>query len=210
MKQNRPFPSLPRQAARFISAKPCIPVNSALSSIAAVDMPADVCSWTALSPSLMALVRLRIPVGRLTRMHRNGSRMRGHQYLAVLLLVCTAPGCIHMHPTRSGFLADYSQLEPVDKKARLQVKAVDAAALANVDSFYIEPVAWLADDMGLPANNEDAAEEIGNSLHESLAKELACIRPVVDEIGPGTAVVRSAVTGVRESLPIMNLILTFQ
>jgi hypothetical protein len=115
-----------------------------------------------------------------------------------------------MHPTRSGFLADYSQLEPVDKRAHLQVKPVDPCALINVDSFYIEPVAWLADDMGQPANSEGAQEAISNALHESLEKELSCIRPIVDDVGPRTAIVRSAVTGVRESQPIVNAILVTQ
>src|SRR5579871_2926973 len=132
-------------------------------------------------------------------MHRNGSRMRGRQLLPILILLCAASGCIHMHPTRSGFLADYSQLEPVDKRAHLQVKPVDPCALIDVDSFYIEPVAWLADDMGQPANSDGAQEAISNALHESLEKELSGIRPIVDEVGPRTAIVRSAVTGVRES-----------
>lgn len=136
--------------------------------------------------------------------------MGGHKFLLVLTLVCTAPGCIHMHPTQSGFLADYSQLEPVGKKDRLLVKAVDSAALQNVDSFYIEPVAWLADDMGQPANSNKDQEAIRNALQEALEKELGCLLPIVDEIGPQTAVVRSAVTGVRESMPIMNMILITQ
>jgi hypothetical protein len=136
--------------------------------------------------------------------------MRGHHFLLVLILAGTAPGCIHMHPTRSGFLADYSQLEPISKKDRLQVKPVDPCALANVDSFYIEPVAWLADDMGQPANSDGATEAISNALHESLVKELGGIRPIVDDVGPRTAIVRSAVTGVRESQPIVNIILITQ
>jgi len=136
--------------------------------------------------------------------------MRGHQILLLLTLLCAAPGCIHMHPTRSGFLADYSQLEAVGKKERLQVKPVDAVALANIDSFYIEPVVWLADDMGQPANSDKDELAIRESFQESLAKELGCIRPLVDEIGPRTAVVRAAVTGVREAMPIVNIIMITQ
>jgi hypothetical protein len=136
--------------------------------------------------------------------------MRGRQLLPILILVCASSGCIHMHPTRSGFLADYSQLEPVDKRAHLQVKPVDPYALMAVDSFYIEPVAWLADDMGQPANSEGAEEAISTALYDSLEKELKGIRPIVDEVGPHTAIVRSAVTGIRESQPIVNAILIAQ
>ncbi|MGE5191916.1 MAG: DUF3313 family protein [Deltaproteobacteria bacterium] len=135
---------------------------------------------------------------------------RGHQLLLLAALVSLAPGCINMHPTRSGFLADYSTLEPIDRRGRVRVKPVDPGALDQVDSFYIEPVVWLADDMGQPASSPRNEEVIRNSLQEALVKELSCIRPVVDEIGPGTAIVRSAITAVQESKPLENLLLMSQ
>jgi hypothetical protein len=134
----------------------------------------------------------------------------GPKVLLLLLLACLAPGCINMHPTRSGFLGDYSQLEPINKKDRVRVKPVEAEALDSVDSFYIEPVVWLADDMGQPASSPGNEELIRESLQEALVKELSCIRPIVDEIGPGTAIVRAAVTGVQESKPLENILLMSQ
>jgi uncharacterized protein DUF3313 len=121
----------------------------------------------------------------------------GHQILLLAVLVCVAPGCINMHPTRSGFLADYSALEPIDRRNRVRVKPVDPGALDQVDSFYIEPIVWLADDMGQPASSLRNEEAIRCALQEALVKELSCIRPIVEDIGPGTAIVRSAVTGVQ-------------
>src|SRR4029077_4526946 len=118
--------------------------------------------------------------------------------------------CIHMHPTRSGFLADYSSLEPDDKKGSVRVKPDDCVALEDVESFYIEPVVWLADDMGQPASNAANEETIRNSLQQALLKELSDIRPIVNEIWPRTAIVRAAVTGVQESKPIENILLMSQ
>lgn len=126
------------------------------------------------------------------------------------LLVAMPSGCVQMHPTRAGFLGDYSELQATNKRGSVRVKPVDAAALENVDSFYIEPVVWLADDLGQPAVREKDAVLFQKTLYESLTKELGPIRPIVDEIGPRTAVVRSAITGVREAQPLVNILLVAQ
>jgi hypothetical protein len=134
----------------------------------------------------------------------------GCKIVFTLAAAFSAAGCIQMHPTRSGFLADYSQLVPIDKKERLRVKPVDPAALENVDSFYIAPVEWLAADLGQPASSEKHEESIRNSLRSALERELGALRPIVSEIGPNTAIVRAAVTGVQESKPLENLLLMSQ
>lgn len=127
---------------------------------------------------------------------------------AVLAGVLALSGCIRMHPTRSGFLSDYSQLQQVDRHDRQRVAAADMDALDAVDSFYIEPIEWLADDLGQPSSSPQRAEEIRTALYEALVRKLAGIRPIVDEPGPATARVRAAVTGVQESKPFANLLLT--
>ena len=134
----------------------------------------------------------------------------GFTSLLLATMLGATCGCVRMHPTRSGFLTDYSQLVQVDKKDRIRANMVDAEALAQIDSFYIEPVEWLADDLGQPASSAQHAASLRTSLEVALAKELGCIRPVVDEIGPGTARVRAAVTGVQESKPFANLFLAVQ
>jgi hypothetical protein len=121
-----------------------------------------------------------------------------------------ASGCVQMHPTRSGFLSDYSGLVPVDKKDRVRIKPVDATALASIDSFYIEPVQWLADDLGQPASSEKRMIAMRDAFWAALVKELGKVRPIVSEFGPQTAVVRAAVTGVQESKPWANLFLAAQ
>jgi hypothetical protein len=133
----------------------------------------------------------------------------------ILLLLALAPmaiGCVEMSPTRSGFLTDYAGLREIKHHHRVRVKPVDPQELAEIDSFYIEPVEWLADDMGQPAGSPKHAERIRHALETQLACRLEEILPVVDleEIGPRTAIVRSAVTGVQESKPLINLLLITQ
>ncbi|MBI3862037.1 MAG: DUF3313 family protein [Planctomycetia bacterium] len=115
-----------------------------------------------------------------------------------------------MHPTRSGFLTDYGELAPIDKRDRVRITPVDADALAGIDSFCIEPVEWLADAMGQPATSEKRQVAMQDAFQSALVEELGKIRPIVEEPGPQTAVVRAAVTGVRESRPWVNLFLSAQ
>ena len=136
-----------------------------------------------------------------------------HNWIFRLLLLTSlgfVGGCIQMHPTRSGFLSDYSELAPIDKKNRVRIKPVDVTALAAIDSFYIEPVSWLADDLGQPASSEKRMIEMRDAFQAALAQELGNIHPIVDEIGPQTAVVRAAVTGIQEPKPFANLFMAVQ
>jgi hypothetical protein len=134
----------------------------------------------------------------------------GCKYIFMVVSAAAVSGCVQMHPTRSGFLGDYSQLVALDRKERIRVKPVEPAALGDVDSFYIAPVEWLADDLGQPASSEKNRDVIRNSLQAALEKELGSIRPVVADIGPKTATVRAAVTGVQESKPLENILLMSQ
>jgi hypothetical protein len=133
-------------------------------------------------------------------------------FLSLLLMMITGAscGCVQMYPTRSGFLTDYSQLVKVDKKDRVRANTVDPAALAQIDSFFIEPVVWLADDLGQPASNAKIETKLQNSLETALVTELSEIRPIVDELGPRTARVRAAVTGIQEAKPFANLFMAVQ
>lgn len=136
----------------------------------------------------------------------------GFTSLVLVTILGATSGCVQMHPTRSGFLTDYSHLVQVDKKDRVRANTVDAAALAQIDSFYIEPVAWLADDLGQPASSAANEAKLRNSLEMALVKELEIVRPIVieNEIGPGTARVRAAVTGIQEAKPWANLFMAVQ
>ena len=128
---------------------------------------------------------------------------------ALVALTC---GCVQMHPTRSGYLSGYRGFDRIDSKYRVigkgdarLVRWASACDLQGIDSFFIEPVAWLADDLGQPASSPERAACIREAFHEALTDQLGTIRPIVDSRGPRTAVVRSAVTGIQEAKPLVNL-----
>lgn len=131
-------------------------------------------------------------------------------YCGVLL---ASVGCVQMHPTRSGFISDYSRLRRVETHCRSLgrgdarlIRSARPSSFASVDSFYVEPVVWLADDLGQPASSDANAQQIRQSLEAALVEELAAIRPVVSTIGPRTAIVRSSVTGVQEAKALVNVL----
>ena len=117
-----------------------------------------------------------------------------------------------MHPTQSGYLSGYSGFDRIDSKCRVigkgdarLVRWASACDLQGIDSFFIEPVAWLADDLGQPASSPERAACIREAFQEALAEQLGTIRPIANAPGPRTAVVRAAVTGIQEAKPLVNL-----
>ena len=126
--------------------------------------------------------------------------------LGLAMIVLTS-GCVQMHPTQSGFLSDYSKLQRMSACDVSLIRPADFEGLATIDSFDIEPVVWLADKLGQLTHTTADAERIRRKMEICLATELGRIRPIVHEIGPRTARVRTAITGVQESKPIVNLVL---
>ena len=75
---------------------------------------------------------------------------------------------------------------------------------------HYEPVEWLADDLGQPASSPANAQQVSQSLKAALVEELCDIRPVVDNVGPRTEIVRSSVTGVQEAKVLANVLTLLQ
>jgi len=110
-------------------------------------------------------------------------------------------------------MSDYSSLRLVESHGRSfgrgdarLIRTPRVGIFADVDSLYIEPVEWLADDLGQPASSDVNAEQISRALKAALVEELCDIRPIVDTIGPRTAIVRSSITGVQESKALINVV----
>ncbi|MFT3684277.1 MAG: DUF3313 family protein [Phycisphaerales bacterium] len=102
-------------------------------------------------------------------------------------------------PTRSGFLKDYSRLEPVQPFKH--VLAERAATLGGYKSFIIEAPEVLAKTTidGKPLNNTVSAG-LANDLKTALVQSLAVNYTITDKPGPGVVRVRSAITAVGECL----------
>ena len=104
-----------------------------------------------------------------------------------------------VHP--SGFLGDYSQLEPLPKGDGMLVYRSREGVLADYDAFVVEPVLIYfhpeAKGVGIdPAKLAELALFARDELVEALTR--GGYR-VVDEPGPGVAVIRGAITDVNVS-----------
>ena len=132
------------------------------------------------------------------------SRLIQHALLYCGVLHASA-GCVQMHPTRSGFISDYSRLRRVESHCRSLGRG-DARLIRSARPSSFANVVWLADDLGQPASSADNAEQVVRSLETALSEQLCAIRPIVKTLGPRTAIVRSSVTGVQESKTIVNVI----
>jgi hypothetical protein len=136
--------------------------------------------------------------------------------LPIVILPClfAIAGCAQLNPTHTGYLTDYSQLQTKNAKVPIiRPYVVEAGipapiALADIDSFTIEPVAWLAGDSTPSLVLDDCRKNLSAKLRKALADELGALRPIVETPGPRTAKIRAAVTQVAYARPIINSALT--
>ena len=80
----------------------------------------------------------------------------------------------------------------------------DRDELAGIDSFYVEPVQWLVSEESRGGGNPERQQRLTSALVAGLKEQLATLKPVVDQPGPNTARVRSAITEVKLSRPLLN------
>ncbi len=142
-------------------------------------------------------------------------RPRASARATLALALVAASGCNHYRPTQTGYLGDYSRLEKDPfhinhgigfQRARTRDATHEAAGA--IDSFSIEPVEWLVDPASRAGQTPGRREALSASLDEALRDQLGRLRPIVDRPGPRTARIRSAITTVRLSRPILNVLLT--
>lgn len=129
------------------------------------------------------------------------------------LLALLATSCAGMRVTDTGFLPDYDQLRPAPEK---QVRFIPDEVLwyenPDVDweayeRVHVEPVAWrrVADRPHTELTEAEASKLTGQfrrRLREAFAQEYE----PVDVAGPGTLVVRAALTDVDHQIPWINWI----
>jgi len=122
-------------------------------------------------------------------------------------------GCATVHPTESGFLPDYSRLTPTTDWLNwgggfhsVRVYVAESGGLEGIDSFYVQPVEWVAKEKDWLGEDDDRRKRVLAALDGSLRKKLGAIRPIVEAPGPKTARVRAAVTDVISPRPVVNAI----
>lgn len=134
--------------------------------------------------------------------------------LAAVLLLGSG-GCASYRPTETGFLSDYAALTPdrphVNRGLGLQraeTRVASPVELSRIDSYYVEPVEWRVDPASRGGRAAWRRDWLCSTLEHDLRDRLDDTKPVVDLPGPRTARVRAAITTVRLSRPVSNVLLT--
>ncbi len=120
--------------------------------------------------------------------------------LSVLILT----GCDNQQPTQSGFLSDYRSLCPANTVSRALDQKPDAATLSRFTSVYAEPVVVRSPPDIAPPDGR----ELAGLTEKALKAELARQWTIAGAPGPQTIWVRTALTAVRKSNPVVNVALT--
>ncbi len=135
-------------------------------------------------------------------------------FLAALAWVTAGSGCASYRPTQSGYLSDYTQLQkdPIHLNYGLglqRAKSHNAAteSAASIDSYYIEPVAWMVDESSRASRDPKRRVDLTSSLDKALRDQLGKLKPIVDQPGPNSARVKAAITNVKLSHPYLNIAL---
>jgi hypothetical protein len=105
----------------------------------------------------------------------------------------------------SGFLSDYSHLEPAGETSLRYVPS--NAALARYDHFLIEPVVlFLHPDAQQKAAEDKDLPNLTLYFRGALVDALADRYQIVSEPGPGVARLRVAITDLKQGKPALNVL----
>jgi len=121
---------------------------------------------------------------------------------AVLMSAVLAAGCASTPPSQSGFLGDYSQLQPAPDREGVMIWVDQSTDLRPYTKLMFDPVQVLAtpgpDQAQLPP---DVLQRIGGQFQASLTRELQPAYQVVTMPGPDVLRVRSAITHIQPVKP---------
>jgi hypothetical protein len=120
----------------------------------------------------------------------------------VLIAAFLLAGCASTPPSQTGFLGDYSQLQPASDREGVMLYVDRSADLRPYTKLMFDPVQVLAtpgpDQAQLPP---DVLARIGGQFQASLTRELEPAYQVVTTPGPDVLRVRSAITHIQAVKP---------
>jgi hypothetical protein len=104
----------------------------------------------------------------------------------------------------SGFLTDYSLLQP-GKEGQAALRYVNPNAnWSSYTGIYVEPVVFIG-DASAHVDPKDQ-EVLSTYYYNALKTHLSTVLPLVDQAGPGVLVVRAALTDVTTATPGLRTI----
>jgi hypothetical protein len=122
---------------------------------------------------------------------------------AVLITAALLSACASTPPpAQSGFLGDYSKLQPASDREGVMIYVDQTADLRPYTKLYFDPVQVLvtpAPDQ--PPPPPDVLQRIGGQFQSSLQRELVPAYQIVAAPGPDVLRVRSAITGLQPAKP---------
>lgn len=132
------------------------------------------------------------------------TQLRG--LFAFTLLAAVLAGCSAGQRSHSGFLGDYSQLQPsplIDGAKAYRKPGFD---LGKYDKFIIDPVGvHFAPDATGAAVDPKVLQEMTQYFRSKLIENLSKHYKVVEQPGPGTMRLRIAVTDLHKTNPLLNV-----
>jgi len=133
--------------------------------------------------------------------------------LAVFAFASTLAGCGSTTQARdveaSGFLGDYSALTEGEGDQALLRHVDESADFSQYTAVYIEPVEiWAGVESELRAAPEEDRQALAEYFHAALVRELGGAYQMAGGRGPGTLVIRTALTDGSESSVGLDLLTT--
>ena len=102
----------------------------------------------------------------------------------------------------TGFLTDYSRLEPEDGSLRY----IDMQRLGSYSKFIIEPVRVLLYKERQDSPDRATQTALANYMHNAIVNALGDRYMIVSQPGPGVARVSIAITDIEMSTPVFNVL----
>lgn len=128
--------------------------------------------------------------------------------IGVMIILC---GCDVGGPAKTGFLSDYSMLEPVSSTSMRYLPAGNK--LRNYQKFIIDPVAihFHTGAQAIEARSKgnltsQDLSDMKNYMHDAMVKAISDKYTIAYRPGPGVARVRVALTDLKESNPVLNTV----
>jgi hypothetical protein len=108
-------------------------------------------------------------------------------------------------PQKTGFLSNYSNLEPVSSTSMRYIAPDNA--LGKYSSFIVDPVTThLYDEKEAAKIADKDVQHLQQYMYEAVRKALGTRYQLVHEPGPGVARLRIAITNLKASSPVLNAI----
>jgi len=123
------------------------------------------------------------------------------RFLTAITMLCLVLGALAVHAQgagNSGFLDDYSGLEPDPDRAGAWRHVNPGVDLSKYTKIMILPIEVMYDPDSKHKNiSPDELKVVTDNLYNALLGELEPAVPVVGQPGPGVLAVRLGITGVR-------------